>query len=88
MVNFFLYIFIYHILSINDKKNVNNDKKKFRYASEGDGENGDIEGPLESMREHLLDTIKRTFKVSAEQASQLYSELLQCTRKKHLVSFY
>lgn len=63
-------------------------KKKFRYASEGDGENGDIEGPLESMREHLLDTIKRTFKVSAEQASQLYSELLQCTRKKHLVSFY
>lgn len=83
MVNFFLYIFIYHhILSIN------NDKKKFRYASEGDGENADIEGPLESMREHLLDTIKRTFKVSAEQASQLYSELLQCTRKKHLVSFY
>lgn len=59
-----------------------------KYASEGDGENGDIEGPLESMREHLLDTIKRTFKVSAEQASQLYSELLQCTRKKHLITVF
>nr|XP_012140913.1 PREDICTED: transient receptor potential cation channel trpm isoform X2 [Megachile rotundata] len=55
-----------------------------KYASEGEGENGENEGPLESMREQLLDTIKRTFKVTAEQASQLYSELLQCTRKKHL----
>ncbi|CAL7938901.1 unnamed protein product [Xylocopa violacea] len=59
-----------------------------KYASEGDGENGENEGPLESMREHLLDTIKRTFKVSAEQASQLYSELLQCTRKKHLITVF
>lgn len=63
-------------------------KKKFRYASDGDGESGENEGPLEGIREHLLDTIKRTFKVSTEQASQLYSELLQCTRKKHLVSIY
>lgn len=39
------------------------------------------------MREHLLDTIKRTFKVSVEQTNQLYSELLQCTRKKHLVRY-
>ncbi|XP_033175716.1 transient receptor potential cation channel trpm isoform X8 [Bombus impatiens] len=62
--------------------------KKFRYASEGDGENGENEGPLESMRGHLLDTIKRTFKVSSEQASQLYSELLQCTHKKHLITVF
>ncbi|XP_012166411.1 transient receptor potential cation channel trpm isoform X3 [Bombus terrestris] len=59
-----------------------------KYASEGDGENGENEGPLESMRGHLLDTIKRTFKVSSEQASQLYSELLQCTRKKHLITVF
>ena len=55
----------------------------YRYASEDESEEG--EGPLESMREHLLETIKRTFKVSAEQANQLYAELLQCVRKKHLV---
>ncbi|XP_015435152.1 PREDICTED: transient receptor potential cation channel trpm [Dufourea novaeangliae] len=59
-----------------------------KYASEGDGESGENEGPLESMREHLLDTIKRTFKVSAEQACQLYLELLQCTRKKHLITVF
>ncbi|XP_043509838.1 transient receptor potential cation channel trpm isoform X5 [Frieseomelitta varia] len=59
-----------------------------KYASEGDGENGENEGPLESMRGHLLDTIKRTFKVSVEQATQLYSELLQCTRKKHLITVF
>ncbi|XP_012238938.1 transient receptor potential cation channel trpm isoform X2 [Bombus impatiens] len=59
-----------------------------KYASEGDGENGENEGPLESMRGHLLDTIKRTFKVSSEQASQLYSELLQCTHKKHLITVF
>ncbi|XP_076624685.1 transient receptor potential cation channel, subfamily M isoform X8 [Colletes latitarsis] len=59
-----------------------------KYASEGDGENGDNEGPLESMREHVLETIKRTFKVSTEPACQLYSELLQCTRKKHLITVF
>lgn len=51
-----------------------------------DGQIGDGEGPLEGVKEQVLETIKRTFQVSAEQASQLCSELLQCTRKKHLVS--
>lgn len=50
-----------------------------------DGQTGDGEGPLEGVKEQVLETIKRTFQVSAEQASQLCSELLQCTRKKHLV---
>ncbi|XP_076682037.1 transient receptor potential cation channel, subfamily M isoform X5 [Andrena cerasifolii] len=59
-----------------------------KYASEGDGESGENEGPLESMREHLLDTIKRAFSVSPEQACQLYSELLQCTRRKHLITVF
>lgn len=54
-----------------------------RYASENDTEDG--EGIMESMREKLLETIKLTFKVSVEQSNQLYSELLQCVKKKHLV---
>lgn len=57
-----------------------------KYASEEETEDG--EGPLESMREHLLETIKRTFKVSAEQANQLYLELLQCVRKKNLITVF
>ncbi|XP_024940536.1 transient receptor potential cation channel trpm isoform X3 [Cephus cinctus] len=59
-----------------------------KYASETDGESGEGEGPLESMREHLLSTIQRTFKVSPEQANQLYSELLQCTRNKNLITVF
>ncbi|XP_031782186.1 transient receptor potential cation channel trpm isoform X6 [Nasonia vitripennis] len=57
-----------------------------KYASENESE--EEEGPLESMRDHLLDTIKRTFKVSPEQANQLYSELLQCVRRKHLITVF
>ncbi|XP_023245943.1 transient receptor potential cation channel trpm [Copidosoma floridanum] len=57
-----------------------------KYASENESE--EEEGPLESMRDHLLDTIKRTFKVSSEQANQLYLELLQCVRKKHLITVF
>lgn len=53
-----------------------------------DGQTGDGEGPLEGVKEQVLETIKRTFQVSSEQASQLCSELLQCTRKKHLVSTF
>ncbi|XP_014480910.1 PREDICTED: transient receptor potential cation channel trpm isoform X1 [Dinoponera quadriceps] len=53
-----------------------------------DGQTGDGEGPLEGVKEQVLETIKRTFQVSAEQASQLCSELLQCTRKKHLITVF
>ncbi|XP_043280353.1 transient receptor potential cation channel trpm isoform X2 [Venturia canescens] len=60
-----------------------------KYASDSiDGDSGETEGRLEGMREHLLETIKRTFKVSPEQAGQLYSELLQCTRKKNLITVF
>nr|XP_031831951.1 transient receptor potential cation channel trpm isoform X6 [Nomia melanderi] len=59
-----------------------------KYASEGDGEGGESEGLLESMRKQVLGTIERTFKVSSDQACQLYSELLQCTRKKHLITVF
>nr|XP_012234779.1 PREDICTED: transient receptor potential cation channel trpm [Linepithema humile] len=53
-----------------------------------DGQTGDGEGPLEGVKEQVLETIKRTFQVSVEQASQLCSELLQCTRKKHLITVF
>ncbi|XP_076644273.1 transient receptor potential cation channel, subfamily M isoform X2 [Halictus rubicundus] len=59
-----------------------------KYASEGDAEGGESEGLLESMRKQVLGTIERTFKVSLDQATQLYSELLQCTRKKHLITVF
>ncbi|XP_012280563.1 transient receptor potential cation channel trpm isoform X2 [Orussus abietinus] len=59
-----------------------------KYASEDESENVEGEGPLESMRDHLLGTIQRTFKVSPEQANQLYSELLQCTRNKNLITVF
>ncbi|KAI5640131.1 hypothetical protein NE865_07388 [Phthorimaea operculella] len=54
-----------------------------KYASES-GE----QTVLESMREYLIGTIMKTFEVALPQAECLYSELLQCTRKKNLVSFY
>jgi transient receptor potential cation channel subfamily M protein 3 len=52
-----------------------------RYASES-GE----QTVLESMKDYLISTIQRTFEVGVEQAECLYSELLQCTHKKNLVS--
>lgn len=57
-----------------------------RYTNESDWDGSSSDGTFEGMKEHLLETIKNTFKVSPEQALQLYSELLQCTRKKNLVS--
>ncbi|XP_014296022.1 transient receptor potential cation channel trpm isoform X2 [Microplitis demolitor] len=58
-----------------------------KYAVEGDSDStSDVR--LESMKEHLFEKIKDTFKVSQEQAAQLYSELLQCTRKKHLITVF
>ncbi|KOB73985.1 Trpm, partial [Operophtera brumata] len=39
---------------------------------------------LESMRDYLIGTIQKTFEVGLQQAECLYSELLQCTRKKNL----
>lgn len=38
------------------------------------------------MKDYLIGTIQRTFEVGLEQAECLYNELLQCTRKKNLVS--
>ncbi|XP_021919467.1 transient receptor potential cation channel trpm isoform X2 [Zootermopsis nevadensis] len=54
-----------------------------KYASES-GE----QTVLESMKDYLISTIERTFEVGVEQAECLYSELLQCTRKKNLITVF
>lgn len=54
-----------------------------KYASES-GE----QTVLESMKDYLISTIQRTFEVGVEQAECLYSELLQCTRKKNLITVF
>ena len=55
----------------------------FRYA----GEDGDL-GVIEEMRDELLHTIKKTFDVSSEQASQLFLELRQCIKRRNLITIF
>ncbi|XP_067002827.1 transient receptor potential cation channel trpm isoform X2 [Anabrus simplex] len=43
---------------------------------------------LENMKEYLIGTIQRTFEVGPDQAECLYSELLQCTSKKNLITVF
>lgn len=40
------------------------------------------------MKDYLISTIQRTFEVGLEQAECLYGELLQCTRKKNLITVF
>ncbi|CAH2089285.1 unnamed protein product [Euphydryas editha] len=54
-----------------------------KYASES-GE----QTVLESMRDYLVGTIQKTFEVGTQQAECLYGELLQCTRKKNLITVF
>ncbi|KAK6630175.1 hypothetical protein RUM44_005731 [Polyplax serrata] len=54
-----------------------------KYASES-GE----QTVLENMKDYLIGTIQRTFEVGSEQSECLYSELLQCTRKKNLITVF
>uniref|UniRef100_A0A0A9YDY3 Transient receptor potential cation channel trpm n=1 Tax=Lygus hesperus TaxID=30085 RepID=A0A0A9YDY3_LYGHE len=56
-----------------------------KYAS--DSETGE-QPVLEGMKDYLIETIKRTFEVGVEQAECLYSELIQCTRKKNLITVF
>lgn len=78
------YSFLQKVLSVYDPKVLSLFVYFFlslRYASES-GE----QTVLESMKEYLLNTIMKTFEVGAQQAECLYNELLQCTRRKNLVS--
>ncbi|XP_053614207.1 transient receptor potential cation channel trpm isoform X14 [Plodia interpunctella] len=54
-----------------------------KYASES-GE----QTVLESMRDFVIGTIQKTFEVGLQQAECLYGELLQCTRKKNLITVF
>uniref|UniRef100_A0A1Y1MC38 Transient receptor potential cation channel trpm n=2 Tax=Photinus pyralis TaxID=7054 RepID=A0A1Y1MC38_PHOPY len=52
-----------------------------------DSESGE-QTVLESMKDYLINTIQRTFEVGLEQSECLYTELLQCTRKKNLITIF
>ncbi|XP_050674570.1 transient receptor potential cation channel trpm isoform X3 [Leptidea sinapis] len=54
-----------------------------KYASET-GE----QSVLEAMRDYLISTIQKTFEVGLQQAECLYGELLQCTKKKNLITVF
>lgn len=54
-----------------------------RYASDDDEQT-----VLESMRDHIVGMIQKTFEVGCDQAECLYRELLQCTRNKNLITVY
>lgn len=43
---------------------------------------------LESVREQLLATIEKTFKLSRDQAEQLHMELVQCVQHKDLITVF
>lgn len=55
-----------------------------KYASES----GDSSTVLDGMHEQLTAAIQRTFRVDASQAERLLSELLQCVKKKDLITIY
>ena len=43
---------------------------------------------LDGMKEQLVATIQRTFNVDVHQADKLYLDLLQCVRKKNLITIF
>ena len=50
-----------------------------------DGEPSDL---FLEVQEELLDMIEKTFKVDEEQAEQLLREILECVKKKNLITVY
>ncbi|KAK9497367.1 hypothetical protein O3M35_004699 [Rhynocoris fuscipes] len=56
-----------------------------KYASDSDSGEQTV---LENMKDYLISTIQRTFEVGVEQAECLYRELLQCTKKKNLITVF
>lgn len=54
-----------------------------KYANEHEEQN-----VLESMKECLINMIRKTFEVGPEQADRLYNELLQCTKYKNLITVF
>jgi len=54
-----------------------------KYASEHDEQN-----LLDAMKDYLINMIMKTFEVGTDQAERLYSELLQCTKYKNLITVF
>ncbi|KAI9554622.1 hypothetical protein GHT06_019895 [Daphnia sinensis] len=55
-----------------------------KYASE----TGESSTVLDGMREQLLAAIQRTFHIHQSQADKLLAELLQCVKKKNLITIF
>ena len=55
-----------------------------KYVSE-DGESSSV---LDGMKQQLFATIQRTFNIDVQQADKLFGELLQCVRKRNLITIY
>ena len=51
-------------------------------------ENGESSSVLDEMKEQLIGTIQRTFSIDVVQAEKLYAELLQCVKKKNLITIF
>ena len=51
-------------------------------------DSGETSSVLDGMKEQLVTTIQRTFNVDVYQAEKLYAELLQCVKKKNLITIF
>ncbi|XP_059081116.1 transient receptor potential cation channel trpm-like isoform X3 [Tigriopus californicus] len=54
-----------------------------KYAVEDGGP-----GPLDDMQEQIIQTIQKTFNVAPELAVKLHGELIQCVKRKHLITVF
>ena len=54
-----------------------------KYASDNDEQH-----VLESMKEYILGIIQKTFECDIEKAERLFSELLQCSKYKNLITIF
>ena len=60
----------------------------FKYAAEGSLYSSKSSVILDGMLEPLMAAIQRTFSVDQLQAEKLLNELLQCVKKKHLITIF
>ncbi len=60
----------------------------YKYAADEADESTSASTLMDGMREQLIATIQRTFAVDHFQAEKLLAELLQCVRKRNLITIF
>ena len=60
----------------------------FKYASDGALSTSSTSILMDGMREPLMVAIKQTFSVNQLQAEKLLAELLQCVKKRNLITIF